>query len=145
MGLGLTGSHLRFTLVSRPLVIGAVVLGGTGGVLGVAGAYGAGVLLVWLGGLWWLRDVEAVPTRRLLGDGLLLAGVLGAGAGVGTLVASWSESTGLVTATALGVLAQLAALALAYAAVPPFRDRLRSTAQFARLAVSRGARPGPAS
>jgi PST family polysaccharide transporter len=145
VGLGLTGSHLRFTLVSRPLIIAAVVLGGAGGVLGVAGAYGAGVLLVWLGGLWWLRHVDAVPTRRLLGDGLLLAGVFGAGAGVGTLVTVWCAAAGLVVATTLGVLAQVAVLTLAYACVPPFRDRVRSTGRFARLAVSRRARPGSAS
>lgn len=137
VALGLTGSHLRFTLVTRPLVIVAVVLGAAGGVLGVAGAYGGAVALVWAGGLWWLRHVDAVPTRRLLGDGLLLVAVFGASAGAGTLVSAWAAPTGLVAATALGVGAQCAVLALAYAGVAPFRDRVREAVAFARLALSR--------
>jgi PST family polysaccharide transporter len=141
VALGRTGSHLRFTLVSRPLLVGAVVVGSAGGVLGVAGAYGLGVMVVWFGGLWWLRAEAAVPTRQMLTDGLVLVTVFGVSAGVGAGVATSSGQCGLVAAAALGVGAQLLTLAVAYLTVRRFRASARATTEFVRLAVRRPPRP----
>jgi PST family polysaccharide transporter len=67
---GLTGSFFRFSLFSRPLLIGIILLGAIWGLYGVAIAYSAGSLLMWPLTLLWLRRVSDAPISAMFGNGL---------------------------------------------------------------------------
>lgn len=76
LALGLTRTNLRFALASRPLVIAFVIGGSAFDVLGVAAAYAASLSLVWLWGLYWLRNVSAVPVWSMFTMGMRTVSVL---------------------------------------------------------------------
>ena len=67
---GLTGSNMRFALISRPIVIAIIALGSFWGVYGVAAAYTAGLLFNWLFGLWWIDRVTDAPAAAMLRQGM---------------------------------------------------------------------------
>ena len=125
---GLTASNLRFTLVSRVLLIAGIVFGAQWGTQGVATAYAFGVALGWLGGLFWLRasgaPVGAMGRNAL---GVMLAYGL-CGLASAAAVQEWASS--LVGRLAFGTAAMIAAFLLLVALWPAFRrsvmDILRS-------------------
>ncbi|QYF73738.1 lipopolysaccharide biosynthesis protein [Cryobacterium sp. PAMC25264] len=84
---GLTGAHLRFSLISRPVVIAMIALGSIFGVEGVAAGYAAGMCITWPLSLWWLSRQGVSDVKLLLFTGLrvLAAGAL-AGSATGILV-----------------------------------------------------------
>lgn len=67
---GLTGPQLRYSIVSRTLVIGCIVIGAQWGVLGVATGYACGLALSWPLVLWWLHRTSDAPVRGMLFGGL---------------------------------------------------------------------------
>ncbi|NMG31208.1 lipopolysaccharide biosynthesis protein [Aromatoleum evansii] len=125
---GLTGSNLRFTLVSRLLLIAGIVFGAQWGAQGVATAYTLGVALAWLGGLVWLRDSGA-PVGAMGRNALrvILAYAL---CGLASAAAALEWAGSLAGRLAVGTGAMLAALLLLLALWPAFRrsvaDVLRS-------------------
>jgi PST family polysaccharide transporter len=137
LGLGLTGSNLRFALTSRPVMIGLIVLGSSFGVTGVAVSYSVGVGLMWLWGLWWLRSVPSVPARDMLVNGTrsVVVSALAAVAGCAAveLAAVWSD----VGRFALGSTVALAALAAIALCVRPFRTDVCAALGAARSGVRR--------
>ncbi|GAA3896090.1 lipopolysaccharide biosynthesis protein [Leifsonia kafniensis] len=82
---GLTGSHLRYSLISRSIVIVSVLIGSVSGVYGVALGYVIGVAIGWPLSLLWLRGHDAGPIRAMFGNGLrvILVGSVVALAGLG--------------------------------------------------------------
>lgn len=77
---GRTGANLRFSIVSRAVVIGCVVAGSAFGVIGVAVGYTLGVLLAWPLGLAWIARAAAAPSGAMLRTGVVaLLGAVAAG------------------------------------------------------------------
>lgn len=66
----LTGAQLRYTILSRTLVIACIVIGSQWGVLGVAGGYATGLVLSWPLVLWWLGRACDAPVRGMLSGGV---------------------------------------------------------------------------
>ncbi len=127
---GLTGSHLRFTLCSRVLVIAGIVVGAQWGVHGVAIAFSAGIALAWLWALAWLRGSGA-PVGAMFGNALRLMLAYGL-CGLASAQASAQLAASLAARLAVGTAAMAAALLLLVALWPAFRrsvaDILRSRA-----------------
>ena len=67
---GLTGPQLRYSIVSRTLVISCIVIGSQWGVLGVASGYACGLVASWPLVLWWLHRTSDAPVRGMLFGGL---------------------------------------------------------------------------
>ncbi|NMF87005.1 lipopolysaccharide biosynthesis protein [Aromatoleum petrolei] len=119
---GLTASNLRFTLVSRLLLIAAIVFGAQWGAQGVAAAFAVGVALGWLGGLVWLR-ASGAPVGAMGRNGLRVMFAYGLCGLVSAATAlQWGGS--LVGRLALGTAAMLAAFLLLVALWPAFRRSL---------------------
>ncbi|MET4098107.1 PST family polysaccharide transporter [Agrococcus sp. UYP10] len=75
---GLTASNLRYALLTRPILIVAVILGSFWGPVGVAIGYSATLLAFWPFGLWWISRITPAPARSMFGVGiraLVAAGV----------------------------------------------------------------------
>jgi polysaccharide transporter, PST family len=141
IALGLTGSHLRFTLVTRPLLITFILLGSIWGVDGVAASYGLGIALIWPAGLWWLRKREEIHVRELFVGCLKPFAVYGAAGGGSAVVGIVLEPSGLVVSSLGSAMALIVVLAGAWRWVPSFRLGIRESLHFAAQAFrSRAAR-----
>lgn len=90
---GLTSNFLVFSLITRPLLIGSVIVGGFFGTAGVAIAFSTSSLLIWPLTLIWLGRFSDAPTGRMFLAGLrafvvyALAGL--ASSGFGLLAVGW--------------------------------------------------------
>jgi PST family polysaccharide transporter len=72
---GLTGSYFRFSLWARPCVILAVVLGGSGGVVGVAAAFSLTSMVLWPLNYWWLARTVSLPVWGLFRNAVRVVSV----------------------------------------------------------------------
>lgn len=89
---GLTPLHLRFTLISRPILIGFIFLGALWGMPGVAITMASGMAVLWLWGLFFLRHSGA-PVSAMLRNGLIIISSYAIGAGLAWYGASVWGST----------------------------------------------------
>ena len=119
---GLTPLHLRFTLVSRPVLIGCILLGALWGVPGVAITVASGMGVLWLWGLFFLRRSGA-PVGAMLRNGLVIISSYVLSAGLAWYSADrWGSSLPmqlLIGSTAMAVAVMLLGLIW-----PPFRSSL---------------------
>ncbi|WP_158590155.1 lipopolysaccharide biosynthesis protein [Amnibacterium setariae] len=119
MAKGLTRSFLFWQIVTRPVVIGVVLLGALGGLTGVAIAYSSVSVLTWVLGLVWIARVSDAPARAMLVGGIL--------ATTGYLIpaaAAWAVGTAIgpgILGLVGGTVAWVAALAAVLAVWPAFR------------------------
>lgn len=129
----LTGDLLRYSLVSAGIKIVCIVIGATGGVLGVAIAYAIAPAISWPISLWWLSRRTDIPTARLYaGAGRILAiAALAAGAagGAAWLCGTWNN----LLQVAASALAALAVYAVAALLVPVVRRDLGGVLAAARM------------
>lgn len=116
---GLTGSQLRFVMVTRVVIIAAILIGSLWGVFGVAVACAAGLGFKWLLGLYWIRDSGA-PAGAMLRNGLLLLAAYSLCAAVSALVTAQFAAS-MPASIALGAAAMLATFGLLCAVWPAFR------------------------
>ncbi|NYD68511.1 lipopolysaccharide biosynthesis protein [Agromyces atrinae] len=134
---GLTSSYLVFSLITRPFLIGSVVVGSMFGALGVAIAYSAASFLLWPCTLLWLRRVSNAPVGRMFRVGIRTVVVYavagGAAFAVGLLVANLHP----LFVLSISLLAFVAAVAVCAVIVPSFR---RDLASLAALRVFMGGR-----
>jgi PST family polysaccharide transporter len=91
---GLTGSNLRFTIVSRFVVIALVVAGSFGSPLSIAAAYSLGLFLIWPLGLFWVGRVAQVPWVAMLQVGLRTIAMYSVAGMVSVLVIDYWLSLG---------------------------------------------------
>ena len=118
---GLTGPQLRYSVVSRTLVIACIVVGSQWGVLGVATGYACGLAVSWPLVLWWLHRTSDAPVRGMLFSGLRAI------AGYGLCgIASYAASARFANASLplqllIGIAAVSVAFALLCLAWPAFR------------------------
>ena len=119
---GRTKSQLYWALCSRPIIIGAVIVGSFFGLHGVAWGYALGNLVVWPLGLLWVAKLAEAPALRMFGNGvraMLIYGLAGLSAylvyvGLGGVMLSFVAA----------VLAFLAIVALAAVVLPRYRADL---------------------
>lgn len=133
---GRTGSHFRYSLVSRSILVLTVVTGSLVSLQGVAVGYVVGVVLPWPLALFWVRRWSLVPVRLLLGNGarIVVAGILAGAAGYGASLllvdASLPARLGVPFAAVVVAFALLACL-------PGYRSDLGTI-----LGAARHLRPG---
>ena len=130
---GLTTRYLVYMLVSRPFVVGIIILGAFWGVEGVALAYALTAALLWPTGTLFLVGRTDAPLLRLFLNALRTISVYGVAA-----TASWASTLALTEALPIvrvlaGFGAFLAALALVALVFPPFRRDLRGMASARRF------------
>jgi O-antigen/teichoic acid export membrane protein len=131
---GLSGSLLRYTVVSVVLNVVCVGAGVRGGVVGVATGYTVAALLEWPLSLWWVSRVTAVAHRTLLRGAIRIL-TCGAFAGGACFVAT--ELTSALPPV-LRILAGAAAGAATYgiaALVPSIRADLSGVVSWGRQMV----------
>lgn len=138
---GLTRSHLRWQLVSRPAFILIVVAGGFWGVTGVAAGYAIANIAQYVPLLFWIRRIADVPVRAILVNFLrALAGYAVCAA------AAWAASVPLaasspVLAIVVGVVVWIVAWVLVVLAWPAFRHDVSSVPRMVRLTRAPRSRP----
>lgn len=119
---GLTRSNLWFTVMTRPILIGPIVLGAVWGVYGVAVGYAVGSLLAWPLGLLWIARVDAqYPARAVLRNGFRALSAYGGSGLVALGVVSSAADLHVVLALLLGVGSYLGSLGTVMALFPSLR------------------------
>lgn len=123
LSLGLTGSHFRYSMLGRGMLIVALVIGAQFGIMGVAVGYSLSMILNWPLALWWLRDLSPVQPRTLARQVLkiLSLGVVVSSAGLvaNSMVDGLGDLRGLVVVVAVVLL-----VAAMLSALPPVRSDL---------------------
>lgn len=82
LAFGLTASNLRYALATRPILVGAVLVGAAWGPNGVALGYSLTLLAFWPFGLWWISRVSRAPAWSMFlagaraASGYLICGVV---------------------------------------------------------------------
>lgn len=125
LALGQTGSHFRYSLVSRSILILGVVVGAATGVEGVAVGYLIGTVAAWPLALWWVWRLGFAQAPLLFRNGcwIIMAGAVIGGAGlmVSTAVRE-ADSIARLAASLITVLVTGAALML----IPRYRKDVHS-------------------
>ncbi len=133
---GLTVSYLWFSLITRPLVVVAVIIGAlAGGPTGVGLAFSGVSLLLWPATLWWLARVSDAPVLAMLTNGARAFAIYTFAGGVSwlsALLVSYDNMPPIVP-LALGVLAFVAAMAVCFLLVPAYRRDVRAILDTARF------------
>lgn len=117
---GLTGSHYRFTLVTRALLIGVILIGSHWGITGVAVAISMGLSLIWISGLFWLR-ASGAPIRSMFANGATAMVAYGV-CGTASALAATATPFGLAARLGLGSFAMAMTFLLVCAVWPGFRQ-----------------------
>lgn len=132
---GLTGTHFRFTAISKPLLIAGILVGANWSVMGVAIAQVIGLALTWVAALAWLRGTGS-PVKKLFTDTLLLLvgyGVCGLAAGL----VPWALQLSGLAAIAAGAAAMIVVFGLLCLVSPHFRRSVQAV--FRTMAMARSA------
>jgi PST family polysaccharide transporter len=118
---GLTGSHFRFSLVTRPVMVVAIVLAATmAGPLLVAATYSLVSVVFWPFTLLWLRRVSDAPVGEMFWNGLRAFIVYGV-VGCATWLLMLHSQMGALLTTILGAGAFLLLTAVAALIWPRYR------------------------
>ncbi|MBN0974522.1 lipopolysaccharide biosynthesis protein [Gordonia sp. BP-94] len=126
---GLTGSSLRFALVSRSSLVVSVLVGSNWGVMGVAVGYTAATVVAWPLGLLWLKRVSPIaPVGEMWGKALQTFAVYVSAGVVAMLVGFVTLSVWATIGASLSC--YVLVLALSYVAVPTFKRDLKQIYSF---------------
>jgi len=136
---GRTGALLRFTLVTRPVVLLAIGGGSFFGMTGAALGYAASTAVIWPLGLWWVSRVTDAPARELFRNGVRAFVSHGVAAAAGGLVASRLAGGSPWLTIAVGVLVWAGVLAVQALLWRRLRGDLGVLRRGARLLSRKGA------
>lgn len=118
---GLSGASLRYTLVSKSVLIVSIVIGSHWGVYGIALGYSIGVVLSWPIAVLWLRRITNAPVIAMAKTALrIIATYLVAGVCALAVVQAGGADSDLAQ-LATGGATYIVALAVLYSVVPTFR------------------------
>lgn len=124
LSLGLTNVNLRYALVTRPILVAAVVSASFVSVEAVAAAYSLSLLVFWPLGLWWLARHVDIDVRRMFFSGLR-AICLHVAAATAAIAVSGLLREGLpIVQIIAGLAAQILVIAVVAATVPAVRRDL---------------------
>ena len=135
---GLTRANLYFSLATRPMLIGLIVLGSLWGVLGVATAYSISAAILWPIGLLWIARTSDAPAGAMFRNGLRTISVYVFAGGASYLATMGMPTDAYLMRLLVGAAALVGAVALLILVVPPFRRDVR-----AMLTVRKHFRSGP--
>lgn len=128
---GKTASNLRYSLLTRPIMVAAIIAGSAWGPVGVAAGYSISLLIFWPIGLWWVRRAANAPSALMFRNGL--RALLGYGiAALASFFATVMVDRNSLLAFAIGLGAYVATVALWCLLVPSFRRDVVSIAEVAR-------------
>ena len=118
---GRTGSHFRYSLVARSILIVAIIVGATFGVEGVAAGFLVGTIIPWPIALLWIRSWSLAPARTMFFNGMrvIVAGLLLGAAG---LLTSMMAADGGVVFRVVTPLSAVAAACGLLALFPGYRS-----------------------
>lgn len=122
---GKTRSQLNWALVSRPLIIGGVLVGSLWGVTGVAWGYTIANAIVWPLGLLWIRRACGAPASAMFANGART--IFGYGICAGTALVAvtfWLRTENAWTDILLGAGVFLAVVLVVALSYPGFRHDL---------------------
>lgn len=143
---GITKQNFYLALVTRPLVIGCILLGSIWGVYGIAAGYAIGIGLIWPISLFQISRVTDAPALRMFLTGArALVGYTFATA-VSYLSTLWLPNGMPLVNIVVGGAAMVAALALVALIWPAFRRDLTSIAKsrkFLRAAKTSKSKKAP--
>lgn len=122
---GLMGSQLRYSVVTRLLLVGGILAGSWWGVGGVAAGYSIGLLLMWPLSLYWVWRASGVPMWPVLANGARAIAAYGLAGLASWLAARWAGGP-LWQQLAAGTLAMAVATALLAVLWPAFRRDIAS-------------------
>ena len=137
LALGHSGSLLRLMLTTRSAMTALILLGSIWGVAGVAWAYSASCLLVWLIGLIWIAVAFQAPWREL--TGIIVRTVCGYGLCflASVTISRLAPEDLPAVRLALGVAAMVTMAIVVMAVWPAFRRDVRSALAVASYVKSR--------
>lgn len=130
LSMGLTGSNLRYTLLTKAVLVFAIVLGSFWGVKGVAIAFTAASAISWPIGLRWMQKNANIPWKVFAAPAVVSLPVYASASGAGALavhIAPHASISGVVS----GVCAYVAVLGIALALVKAYRKDIRKLASIA--------------
>lgn len=125
---GLTRSHLRFTICTRPVVIVLLIAGSHWGPIGLATGYSLGASLIWPAALVWLSVVSDVSTWRVFKSAavIVVPGAIGATCGLWVAV----QSDALIAGPLLGTATMVVVGGMTFAASGSFRSAVSNAVEF---------------
>lgn len=118
---GLTGAHLRFSLATRPVMIGVILLGSLWGVTGVAIAFTVSTALLWPAALWWVGRVSDAPVRMMWRNGARTFVLLAVAAGASFAATFAIPADLLLVRLGVGAAVMLAVILVAWLLIRPYR------------------------
>ncbi|MCA5893005.1 lipopolysaccharide biosynthesis protein [Isoptericola sp. NEAU-Y5] len=133
LSTGRTRALFVFTLVTRPVLLVAIVGGSFLGLAGVAGGVAASAVVIWLAGLVWIRRTNAAPAGRLFGAALRAVAAHGIAAASGGLAAARLDLPGPWAEVGVGLGVAVATLGVLALAWPQLRRDLSAVLRSARL------------
>lgn len=129
---GLSGENLRYTLVTKALLVALVLIGSNWGVLGVAVGYSLATILSWPIGLLWIRSVTEAPVREMAVNCVRTILAYGVAAVVAALVAGLYSGSDFVVIL-VGFASYAAAIAVMWFIFRPFRADVKEIYDIRRL------------
>ncbi|MEV8370929.1 lipopolysaccharide biosynthesis protein [Microbacterium sp. NPDC064584] len=140
LALGLVKQNLYYALATRPLAIAMILIGSNWGVMGVAWAYTATLVLFWPVSLIWLSRVSDAPAKRMFVTGIRWLSVIGVATvgayAVTELISVHSSVLRLLAGTAVTLLV----IAVAGVALPGLRAQFRDAIALRRFFTRRAPR-----
>jgi PST family polysaccharide transporter len=130
---GLTRSHFHWELISRPLLVLVIVLAAPSGLIGLASAYTAAVVVMWACGLLWIRRVGKAPAGAMFTNALRAMVVYGCAGAAAYASATLAPSGALLLAILFGIAGWFVATAVLFAVWPALRRDLRVLLRVASL------------
>lgn len=124
LSYGQTKANFTYSLVSRPIVIGAILIGSQFGPIWISIGYSAGLIAIWPLACYWIRNFPGVDALRLVWDGAWAVVTYFPAVGVSIwLGAVLSDAgAGLATSFFVGVAAFIVVASIAVLALPRARD-----------------------
>lgn len=124
---GLTGSNLRYTLVTKAVLVIAILIGSNWGVTGVAIAFSAASFIAWPIGLRWMYKAAGIPWRAF--GGPVAAGLpVYCTAAATAAIAVHSIGKSSVAGLAAGLVVYAAVVLLSFFTVKAYRKDIRDLA-----------------
>lgn len=134
---GLTGSHFRYSLISRSVVIASVLLGSTGGPLGIALGYSLSISVMWPVSLFWLHRAAKIAVTPLLLGGIRIIFVGSLGAFSGLVAAYYYRESEPIVAVAVAVPLAVAVIGISLFLIPACRRDLADCLATSKLLIRR--------
>jgi len=129
---GLSGANLRYTLVTKSLLVVSVLFGSNWGVLGVAVGYSVATVLSWPIGLLWIRTLADAPVRAMAVNCVRTIFVYGVAAVAASIAAGLSPGSYLFDLL-VGLVTYVAAVAVMWFLYRPFRADIEEIYDIRRL------------